>query len=155
MITMYIDKRAIDKKDKFINTIDLAFDKEIYSLNITTEDEKALQIIDNAEYIGNGYINTPFGRTEIQNLSTGCKTLILLNHAQELGNPIINIGECGKNVLDKVFKMDNIRIYIDYCSIPNEYDYNKMVHVIAYKGSKKMSLHDIFNKLGRKGYNGN
>lgn len=150
MITLYVDRKAIGNENKFIHAIDLAFDKEIYNLEITVRDKEIMRFIDSAEYIGDGYIVTPFGRTEIQNLSTGCKTLLLINHSRELEFPIINIGECGKNVLDIVFGMDNVNIYLDYCSIPNKYNAEKIISVISVRGKKEMKLRDVFNKVWRK-----
>lgn len=146
MITLY---KEIKSNTNFIDSVDLSFDKEIYSLNIADKDKYYMNVIDEAQYMGDGYINTPFGKTEIQNLSTGCKTLILLNHMRELNNPVINIGECGKNVLDIIFDMDNISVYLDYCSIPNNYDSNKIIKVISHNGVKEMKLRDVFNRLWR------
>lgn len=52
---------------------------------------------------------TKYGVGTIRNLSSGCKTLlnIMMNP-----NMVVNIDECGKNVLDIIFKMENISIYI-------------------------------------------
>lgn len=146
MITLYLEEKAIDGNLRFINSIDLTFDKEIYNFEITDKDQKMIRLIDHAEYIGDGYILTPFGKTEIQRLSTGCKTVLLINHSEELGNPIINIGECGKNVLDIIFGMNNIKVYLNYCSIPNKYDTEKEIKVISSRGSKTMKLVDVFNR---------
>ena len=149
MITLYVDKNKIMNKKHYIESVDLTFDKLIYNLEITEKDKVDIKHIDNAHYEGNGYIVTPFGRTEIQNLSTGCKTLILLNHSEELGNPIVYIGECGKNVLSRVFEMSNINICIDFCQIPKIYNPEQMIRVINKSGERQMNLRDVFNKLWR------
>lgn len=150
MIKIYKNIKAIKKEDTFIRNIDVYFDGKIYELQITEKDRYCMEKIDSARYDGNGYITTPFGKTEIQNLSTGCKTLILINHSHELNDAIVNIGECGKNVLDIIFSMDNIRVYLDYCSIPNNYDFNKTVCVLYNNNAKNMTLVDFFNKAWRK-----
>ena len=150
MITLYINEKAIEKDIRFISAVDLTFDKEIYDLEITDIDNAFLKEIDNAVYEGNGYIVTPFGRTEIQNLSTGCKTLLLLNHSKNLENPVINVGECGKNVLDIIFQMENIKIYLDFCSIPNHYHPDKIITIVSSRGRKEMNLRDVFLKAWRK-----
>lgn len=150
MIELYTSKKAVQKNNNYIESIDLEFDKQIYTLNITNKDKEYMKNIDEAYYNGNGYIITPFGRTEIQNLSTGCKTLILLNHLKELGNPIVNINECGRNVLDIVFDMNNIRVMLDFCNMPYNYEPEKEIEVVTTKSRNRLTLRTVFEKVWAK-----
>lgn len=145
MITLYTSNQATQNSGKnVIKSVSLTFDKLIYNLEVTSDDKEAMLVIDSAKYLENGMIETPFGRTEVQNLSSGCKTLILLNHRKELGNPIINIGECGKNVLDYIFKMDNIDILLEFMLSPYNYDAERVVKVVRKNGSKQSKLREAF-----------
>lgn len=83
--TLYLDKESIGEK-RLIYSVDIEFDAVIYNLQLNDKDKEYMKKIDKAAYKGNGRIKTPFGVTEIQNLSTGCKALILLNHQHDLGN---------------------------------------------------------------------
>ena len=150
MITLYTNRRAIPKDKKFIEYVDLYFDAWIYDITITDADKVYMREIDHAEYEGNGYIVTCFGRTEIQNLSTGCKTLILINHYMDNKNVIINIGECGKNVLDKIYAMKTANIYIDFYYVPNVFEGNKEINVVTSSKERNMQLIDVFCKLWRR-----
>lgn len=146
MISIYKDK-TMTKKDELIEKVDIAFDSIVYGININEYDKLALKNIDKAAYEGNGFVITPFGRTVIQNISTGCKVLVLINHSTEIGDKIINIDECGKNVLDAVFKLDNCRVYSSFTLLPNNYDYNKIVKIYKNKKEKQIRLGDYFGGI--------
>lgn len=150
MITVYEGDKSIKNK-KCIKFVDLTFDSIIYNLKITDKDREYMKYVDNAIYKGNGYIETTFGVTEIQNLSTGCKALILINHQSELDNAIISTDECGKNVLNVIYNMDmDISIYNSYRSIPSKYNRDKHVKVVKRAGVvKQMTLRQMFSEVRR------
>lgn len=143
MIEIYRDKTMI-KQNELIEKIDLTFNSIVYNLDIKEFDKTALKSIDEAVYDGNGFVVTPFGRTMVQNISTGCKTLILINHSIELGNKIISINECGKNVLDIIFALENCRVYSSFLLIPRNYSANKIVRIHKNKRSKDIKLCNYF-----------
>jgi hypothetical protein len=147
MLTLYTDSKYIKDTDKKIISVDISFDSKIYDINLNKKDYEYMKLIDNAEYDENtGMINTPLGKTEIQNLSSGCKTLILLNHSQELGNPIIYIGECGTNALNEIYKIDNIRVYCNYYQRPDNYNPFLKIHVNG-NNDETISLEKAFDIL--------
>lgn len=55
------------------------------------------------------HIETKYGLGTIRNLSSGCKTLInIVKHPDK----VVNVEECGPNVLRIIFTMENIKIYM-------------------------------------------
>lgn len=54
-------------------------------------------------------INLGFSALAIRNLSSGCKTLLnIMKHPDK----VVNVEECGPNVLRIIFTMDNIKIFM-------------------------------------------
>lgn len=147
MLTLYTDSKYIKDTDKKVTSVDISFDSLIYNIKLNDKDYEYMKLIDNAEYdVETGMINTPLGRTEIQNLSSGCKTLILLNHSNDIGNPIIYIGECGENALNEIYKMDNVSIYCNYYQRP--YIYNPSLKVKVNGNETEItSLDNAFDML--------
>lgn len=75
-----------------------------------TEEEKAIiEKIDHAKITQNKYIETKYGLGTIRNLSSGCKTFLNV-----VKNPdkVVSVDECGPNVLDELFSLDNIHVYM-------------------------------------------
>lgn len=105
MNQLFISKKAIPKSMKLITSIDSYFDNAILTNEIVlnSTDIEFMYLIDRSELSTNsGYINTPFGnRIPIFNMSTGLKTLILVNHSKE--SDVIDISQCGYNVLNILF----------------------------------------------------
>ena len=65
--------------------------------------------IDEAKLTPDKHIETKYGLGTIRNLSSGCKTLInIVKHPDK----VVNVEECGPNVLRIIFTMDNIKIYM-------------------------------------------
>lgn len=122
MIHLYTSKRAIPKDKEFITNIDPTFNALIYSdsLRLNSKDEEILRIIDKSKLSKScGYVDTPFGNNiPISNISTGSKTLILINHFKE--SSVIDISQCGRNVLNLAFQIDNTNYYLSYCITPDK-----------------------------------
>lgn len=83
----------------------------LYTSNgeFTEEDRAAIWKIDHAKLTGDKRIETRYGNGTVRNLSSGCKTL--LNVMKNPGK-VVNADECGKNVLDMLFSMDGISLYM-------------------------------------------
>ena len=65
--------------------------------------------IDEAKLTLDKRIETKYGLGTIRNLSSGCKTLLnIVKHPDK----VVNVEECGPNVLKMIFQMDNIKIYM-------------------------------------------
>lgn len=122
MNQLFISKRAIPKYMKLINSVDSYFDNILLTggLILNNTDTKFMELIDKSRLSqDDGYIDTPFGNhIPIINMSTGLKTLILVNHSKE--TDIIDISQCGQNVVNILFNnIDNKKYYTSFCTIPN------------------------------------
>lgn len=109
-------------KDVIIDT-DSFF--SIYTVNdgFTDKDLELIQLIDNAD-IDNDKILTPFGVGGLEDLSTGCKTLLNCIHYTE---KVFYVGCCGENVLSYVINNLDITVALDYeasCSIADVTEMN-------------------------------
>lgn len=148
MLKIYISKKDVPKRNnRFIESVDMFFNSIMYNLSITDKDMYYMSSIDKADYVGNGRIKTVFGDTTIENLSTGCKALILLNHYKDR---VISINECGENALDYVYK-DNAEgnIYLSFAIYPNEYNPKKKVVLCRNGREKEVTLAEVFDKFNK------
>lgn len=99
----------VDNEDFFFRVVIFSEIKEAAAI---------IKSIDNAKIISldKGLIDTPFGITNVDNLSTGCKTALnvaYLNLHPEIDVDTVSLVECGKNAIDCIFKMDsNIKFYM-------------------------------------------
>ena len=76
----------------------------------------AMRMIDNAEIVLDRVIKTPFGITTIDNLSNGCKTLILSYVRCKNGGKPVDVVSAGDNVIDAMLvlsKKYDVDFYID------------------------------------------
>ncbi len=65
--------------------------------------------MDGAKLTQDKHIETKYGLGTIRNLSSGCKTLLnIVRHPDKM----VNVEECGPNVLRIIFTMDNIKIFM-------------------------------------------
>lgn len=104
MIYIYTNRQdnGIMKNDWYFN---------LYTSNeeFTETDKDLIWQIDNAKLTKDKKIETKYGLGTVRNLSSGCKTLLnVVKNPQK----VVNADECGKNVLDVLFAMDNIRLYM-------------------------------------------
>lgn len=95
--------------------------------------ESIIATIDNAKVLDKdtGLIQTPFGLTEINKLSTGCKTALnisfILQHP-EMNIKTVNVTECGYNALDVIFDMNinGVKLFLGHRDLIHkckEHDY--------------------------------
>ena len=68
-----------------------------------------IQQVDAAKLTPDKHIETKYGLGTIRNLSLGCKTLL---NIVKYPDKVVNVEECGPNVLRSIFAMDNIKIYM-------------------------------------------
>ena len=130
------------------------FDANI-SIGILDErDKHFLQLIDSAKVISPIAIETKYGVTELENISTGCKTILIFNHLMKQGVIAdLSINECGNNVIKEIFSLSeeennsSIRFYVrnasslmgqelkkfKYCANGNNIGNN----IFGYMGSKE------------------
>lgn len=107
-----IDTSIKDLQSRYKIDNEALFRSHTLKESITKEDEEVMKKIDNAEIIEVSrenkdskdlLIKTPYGVTTIENLSTGCKTVLNFLHLKD-NNIILDITECGWNALEELFK---------------------------------------------------
>ena len=105
---IYIYTQAV-LSDNWIMQNDWYFNLYTANQPITDKDKKAVMDIAKARITEHSRIETKYGLGTLRNLSSGCKTYLNI-----IKNPdkIVNIDECGANVLDQIFKLDNIKVYM-------------------------------------------
>ena len=105
MVKLYVGKSHY--ASDLITGNDAFFDRYVSVKSINGECRRYMKEIDNAEIIDEalGTIQTPFGVTSLENLSTGCKTVLNLNFLLSTGMASsIDLTECGTNALDAIFE---------------------------------------------------
>ena len=106
MIYLYTDKQD---SGKWILQNDLYFNLYTSNERFTEEDKELIWQIDHAKLNKDKHIETKYGLGTIRNLSSGCKTI--LNIIKNPGK-VVNANECGQNVLDILFSMEGISLYM-------------------------------------------
>lgn len=106
MIYIYTEKR---ESEDWILKNDLFFNLYTSNMPLTEKDIEAIASIDGAKVLSGSRIETKYGLGTIRNLSSGCKTFLNI-----LKNPdkVVSVEECGRNVLEMLFLMDQINIYM-------------------------------------------
>ncbi len=106
MIYLYTDKQ--DSEDWILQN-DGYFNLHTSNEDFSERDKEIIWRIDHAKLTETKHLETKYGLGTVRNLSSGCKTMLNV-----LKNPgkVVNADECGKNVLDMLFAMDDIRLYM-------------------------------------------
>ena len=124
--------------DSFLKEIDTELLKR-WLLNQNEDDWDVKEVNDNI------VIETKYGLGTIRNLSSGCKTLLnIVKHPDK----VVNVEECGPNVLRIIFTMDNIRIYMSrptLFDIPDDAKINVLLFDILF--SPQVSTAIFFDKI--------
>ena len=111
MIDIYTDKK--DSKDWILQN-DLYFNLNTSNEEMSSNEINLIQQVDEAKLTPDKHIETKYGLGTIRNLSSGCKTLLnIVKHPDK----VVNVEECGPNVLKIIFTMDNIKIYMSRPSL--------------------------------------
>ena len=106
MINVYTEKKNL--KD-WIFQNDLYFNLNTGNEEMSQKEIDLIQQVDAAKLTPDKHIETKYGLGTIRNLSSGCKTLLnIVKHPDK----VVNVEECGPNVLRIIFTMDNIKIYM-------------------------------------------
>lgn len=107
LIYIYTEKQ---KSEDWVLKNDLFFNLYTGNQPLTEADKQAILKIDSAKVTEDNHIETKYGLGTIRNLSSGCKTY--LNVIKNPGK-VVSAEECGGNVLTMLFKLDNIKIYMN------------------------------------------
>ena len=117
MIDIYTEK--INSNDWILYN-DLYFNLNTGNEEMSQREIDIIQQVDEAKLTPDKHIETKYGLGTIRNLSSGCKTLLnIVKHPDK----VVNVEECGPNVLRIIFTMDNIKIYMSRLTlvdIPND-----------------------------------
>ena len=106
MIDIYTDKK--ESKDWILQN-DLYFNLNTGNEEMSQNEINLIQQVDEARLTPDKHIETKYGLGTIRNLSSGCKTLLnIVKHPDK----VVNVEECGPNVLEIIFTLDNIKIYM-------------------------------------------
>ena len=135
MIDIYTNKS--DSKN-WIFQNDLYFNLNTGNEEMTQSEIDLIQQIDDAKLTPDKHIETKYGLGTIRNLSSGCKTLLnIVKHPDK----VVNVEECGPNVLRIIFTMNNIKIFM---SRPTLFD---------IPDDAKIRFNDSDIVIGGRGYN--
>lgn len=102
-----------EKKDapNWVLKNDLYFNLYTDNMPLTPEDKEIIAEIDSARVTEDYKIETKYGLGTLRNLSTGCKTYL---NAKKNPDKIISAEECGGNVLEQLFRLDGIHLYMSH-----------------------------------------
>ena len=107
MIDIYTEK--LNSNDWILQN-DLYFNLNTSNEEMSQKEVDLIRQIDGAKLTPDKHIETKYGLGTIRNLSSGCKTLLnIVKHSDK----VVNVEECGPNVLKIIFTMDNIKICQD------------------------------------------
>ena len=100
MIDIYTERK--DSKD-WIFYNDLYFNLNTGNEDMSQKEIDLIQQVDEANLTPDKHIETKYGLGTIRNLSSGCKTLLnIVKHHDK----VVNVEECGPNVLRIIFTID-------------------------------------------------
>ena len=111
MIDIYTEKK--DSKDWILQN-DLFFNLNTANEEMSENEINLIKLVDEANLTSDKHIETKYGLGTIRNLSSGCKTLLnIVKHPEK----VVCVEECGPNVLEIIFAMDNVKLYMSRPSI--------------------------------------
>lgn len=114
MINIYTSRKLLPDRN-ILNSVDDFFIAYVSQKQFESYDLEVMYKIDTAELLDRelGTIKTPFGVTDINHLSSGCKTVLdylyITRNAEVYAGCIIDVTECGYNALECLFEqMDRL-----------------------------------------------
>ena len=95
---------------------------------------KIIKEIDDAEYLGDGTLKGKFGICGLNDISTGCKAVLLSCYYGE--SKIVNFVECGDNAFNCAQNLDvECHVYLD-----RPFSFSGLTDFVYYDGEKVDSL---------------
>ena len=112
-IYIYTNYTQLDFKDILMDN-DAYFNENILACNFGGTELQVMEDIDKAVLLdkNSGTIKTPRGITAIENLSTGCKTILnylSLIKEKDCDIKAINVTQCGWNALEELFAIEEVK----------------------------------------------
>lgn len=116
MITIYKDRKDIPPEKEYVELNDVFFNKNT-ALLLDARAAKLIALIDGAELEGRFKIRSRFNGAmlDVDRLSTGCKTLLNVLYFPD---KVFCLKECGENVLEVLYALEQGSVYSDYAMIP-------------------------------------
>lgn len=135
MITIYKNRKNIPKDKEYVELNDLFFNKNTAML-LDSRAGKWMEQIDGAVQEGKFKIRSKFNQAtlDVDCLSTGCKTLLNLVYFPD---KVFCMKECGDNVLEAIYTLEQGNVYSDYAMIPYE-----MSNVLVCDGTGSHEIGD-------------
>ena len=105
MVHIYTDKNLTEKP--VIDKNKSYFALKVGIAGIKENGIECIRKVDNAELIeGTDMVLTPFGKTQVENMSTGCLTLLNLLYVKDNSLDFgVDVTGCGANALDLAFEI--------------------------------------------------
>ena len=144
MLNIYLKKEDIKNNLELIEDNDILFNYDLYNtMKVNPFIEKIMKSFDGATYLQGMDMRSKLGNvTSMENLSTGCKTIINIINHPEL---VISCIECGNNALYMILKnikKGNVLFEI----LPSVEDLNINANLIINKGNFKINnVKDFIN----------
>lgn len=113
VIDIYTEKK---ESPDWILKNDLYFNLNTSNEELSEKDKELIRQADDAIVTPDKRIETKYGLGTIRNLSSGCKTLL---NIEKHPDKVVCVEECGPNVLNLIFQMNNIKIYMSRPSFVN------------------------------------
>lgn len=123
-----IQSKTIEESSPFVYVNDLWFNSN-WEHGVDFYDKKiidVMQCIDGAEYNGDGYCKSRYGKAlmPVENLSSGCKAVI---NILSFKDKIFNISGCGGNALKCLFKYDIDAVLITSYTLLFNVDFSDVI----------------------------
>mgnify|MGYP004542332559 CR=1 FL=1 len=135
MIDIYTEKK---ESNDWILQNDLYFNLNTANEVMSQKEINFIQQVDEAKLTPDKHIETKYGLGTIRNLSSGCKTLLnIIRHPDK----VVCVEECGPNVLQIIFTMNNIKIYMSRPTL------------VDIPGNAQIRFNDSDIVTGSRGYN--
>lgn len=135
MIDIYTEKK---ESNDWILQNDLYFNLNTANEVMSQKEINFIQQVDEAKLTPDKHIETKYGLGTIRNLSSGCKTLLnIIKHPDK----VVCVEECGPNVLQIIFTMNNIKIYMSRPTL------------VDIPGNAQIRFNDCDIVTGSRGYN--
>ena len=103
MVNVYTNRKYLKDGEIYENKGDLYFG--LFNKTLSSQEKMLIEKIENAVFLNDTDIKTPYGVCSIFDMSTGSKLLI---NVLQNPNTVFDVTECGRNVLEELFKqIDN------------------------------------------------
>lgn len=127
MIQLYSDKEYLtDKGIKVVKNNDVEFDIHVAPKDLDAEDRRLMKEVEGIEILDDntGLCRGRYGVLDLENISTGLKTLLNIRYYLKKGHTdiTVDVTNAGQNVLQFIFDSidnTNLKVILRHCNILN------------------------------------